>query len=216
MEVTYTYDDNDKLTAIETEDGGPSASFGYDGNGNGTSVTGTMFGSISLVYDDANRLTSITYPPNGTDSFTWNALGQRMRASTNGTVFRYVYNGDRVFEVTNDAGGPLARYLTADESYYAPLLYFKTATPSHRYPIYDLTGTVHGLANESGTGTDSYGLDAFGRQMSSAGSTTNPYRFGGGWGYMTDTPGSGLLQLGRGSTGPRSGGSSSRTPSGMG
>ncbi|MGD0113890.1 MAG: RHS repeat-associated core domain-containing protein [Armatimonadota bacterium] len=26
--------------------------------------------------------------------------------------------------------------------------------------------------------------------------TPNPYRFGGAWGYTTDTPGSGLLQLG--------------------
>jgi RHS repeat-associated protein len=26
--------------------------------------------------------------------------------------------------------------------------------------------------------------------------TQNPYRFGGAWGYITDTPGSGLLQLG--------------------
>jgi RHS repeat-associated protein len=32
--------------------------------------------------------------------------------------------------------------------------------------------------------------------MSASGSTVNPYRFGAAWGYITDTPGSGLLQLG--------------------
>jgi RHS repeat-associated protein len=32
--------------------------------------------------------------------------------------------------------------------------------------------------------------------MSSTGSTVSPYRFGAAWGYITDTPGSGLLQLG--------------------
>jgi RHS repeat-associated protein len=32
--------------------------------------------------------------------------------------------------------------------------------------------------------------------MSTSGSTVNPYRFGAAWGYITDTPGSGLLQLG--------------------
>jgi RHS repeat-associated protein len=52
------------------------------------------------------------------------------------------------------------------------------------------------LLSETATVTDTYSLDAFGRQMSASGSTVNPYRFGAAWGYMTDTPGSGLLQLG--------------------
>jgi len=48
----------------------------------------------------------------------------------------------------------------------------------------------------AGTATDAYSLDAFGRYMGGWGSTQNPYRFGAAWGYITDTPGSGLLQLG--------------------
>jgi RHS repeat-associated protein len=44
--------------------------------------------------------------------------------------------------------------------------------------------------------TDTYTLDAFGRQISSSGTTPNPYRFGAAWGYLTETPGSGLLELG--------------------
>jgi len=42
--------------------------------------------------------------------------------------------------------------------------------------------------------TDTYELDTFGRSVSSSGSTPNPYRFGGAWGYITDP--SGMLQLG--------------------
>jgi len=52
------------------------------------------------------------------------------------------------------------------------------------------------LADGAGTATDAYSLDAFGRYMGGWGSTQNPYRFGAAWGYLTDTPGSGLLQLG--------------------
>ncbi|GEM_PF-6963328 len=40
--------------------GGQSASFAYDGAGNMTSVSGSLFGSWSLAYDDESRLTSLT------------------------------------------------------------------------------------------------------------------------------------------------------------
>jgi RHS repeat-associated protein len=51
------------------------------------------------------------------------------------------------------------------------------------------------LAGPSNNHTDTYSLDAFGEEFASAtGSTHNPYRFGGAWGYITDP--SGMLQLG--------------------
>jgi RHS repeat-associated protein len=52
------------------------------------------------------------------------------------------------------------------------------------------------LVDQNETVTDSYTIDVLGRLFSSTGSTRYPYRFGGDWGYITDTPGSGLLQLG--------------------
>jgi len=57
--VTYSYDDNDKL--VSASDG---SSFGYDGSGDMTSVSGPL-GSWSLVYDDESRPTSITHPSGG-------------------------------------------------------------------------------------------------------------------------------------------------------
>jgi len=63
-------------------------------------------------------------------------------------------------------------------------------------------GTARGLVDASGTVTDTYELDTFGRSVSSSGSTPNPYRGvypersrrGAAWGYITDP--SGMLQLG--------------------
>ena len=134
--------------------------------------------------------------PTGTDSFTYNALGQRTRALLNGTARRYVYNGERVLEETDDANATQVRYTTADSSYFAPLLHFKRSDRSMRYPLYDATGSVLRVVDGSATVTDTYTLDSFGRQTGGSGTTPNPYRFGGDWGYITDTPGSGLLQLG--------------------
>ena len=60
----------------------------------------------------------------------------------------------------------------------------------------DPQGTVCRLADDSGAKTDYYTHAAFGQEYTPSGTTPNPYRFGGAWGYITDTPGSGLLQLG--------------------
>jgi RHS repeat-associated protein len=60
--------------------------------------------------------------------------------------------------------------------------------------MYDNIGSVRGLLDASGTATDWYELDTFGRQVSSSGTTPNPYRYGGAWGYISDP--SGLEQLG--------------------
>ena len=145
----------------------------------------------------ANRPTSISHP-GGTDTFSWNALGQRMRATFwgPGCVRRYFYDGQRVLEETNDAGGIYARYIAEGSSYYDPLLLFARCSGEVRYPLYDGIGTTQRLVDQNGTVTDSYTLDAFGKPFSSTGSTRNPYRYGGAWDYFTDYLGSGLLQLG--------------------
>jgi len=188
---TYTYDNNDKLTAISG--GGQSASMTYDNNGNMTGVSGTMFGSKTLVYDDENRLTSITYG-GVTDLYYYNWQGLRYRARLAGTYWRYVYNGDRVLEETNDSGTVLARYTTESGSYYEPLLHMWRSSSVSRFPLYDNIGTARGLVDASGTVTDNYVLDTFGRYVSGSGTTVNPYKYGAAWGYITDP--SGMLQLG--------------------
>ena len=127
--------------------------------------------------------------------YTYNALGQRMKLTVGTAVTRYVYDGDRVLEETNDAGTVQARYTTAAGSYYAPLLHIWRVSDSlSRFPVYDLTGSARGLLDAAGGVTDTYTLEAFGKQRAGTGSTPNPYRFGGAWGYING--GSGLQQLG--------------------
>jgi len=191
VSTTYVYDNNDKLASASG--GGQSASFTYDNNGNITGVSGTMFGSKTLVYDDENQLTSLL-SGGVTDLYYYNALGQRYRARLSGAYWRYVYNGDRVLEETNDSGSVLARYTTQDPSYFSPLLHMWRSSSTSRFPLYDLTGSARGLVDASGAVTDTYELDAFGRQVSSTGSTVNPYKYDAAWGYISDP--SGFQQLG--------------------
>jgi RHS repeat-associated protein len=190
--ITYVYDDKDKMTSASG--GGQSATFGYDNNGNMTSVSGTLYGSKALVYNDENRLTSMTYG-GVTDLYYYRYTGERYRARLAGTYYRYLYNGDRVLEELNDSGTMQARYTTETGSYYDTWLHlYRTSGTLNRFPMYDNIGSARGLLDASGTATDWYELDTFGRQVSSSGTTPNPYRYGAAWGYMTDP--SGFLQLG--------------------
>jgi RHS repeat-associated protein len=185
------YDDNNKLTSASG--GGQSASFGYDGNGNMTSITGALYPNKTMVYNDENRMTSISYGA-VTDTYTYNANGQRTRAYLNGTYYRYLYNGERVLLDLEDDGDMLHRYTTEDGSYSGSLLMLKQSLGEHRYPLYDNIGSVRGLVSCLGTLTDTYDMDTFGTDLGSTETTVNPYRYGGAWGYITDP--SGLLQLG--------------------
>lgn len=74
------------------------------------------------------------------------------------------------------------------------------ASDISRFPMYDGVGTARGLVDNSGAVTGRVTLGAFGHQFGPWTGTTNPYRYGGAWGYMTDP--SGLLQsLGPGRAG---------------
>jgi RHS repeat-associated protein len=160
-----------------------------------TSVSGTMYGSKTLVYNDDNRLTSLTYG-GVTDLYYYTYAGLRYRARLGGTYYRYLYNGERVLEDLNDSGTMQARYTTENDSYYGQWLHlYRPSGTLSRFPMYDNIGSTRGLLDASGAATDWYELDTFGRQVSSSGSTPNPYRYGAAWGYITDP--SGLLQLGQ-------------------
>jgi len=119
-----------------------------------------------------------------------------MRVTLNGTVYRYVYAGSRVLEETTDAGGLVARYSLVSGSYYAPWVATYLGGLGARFPLMDGVGTTRRLVTSGNTAWDQYSLDAFGADRGSWTNYHNPYRFGGAWGYITDTPGSGLLQLG--------------------
>ena len=193
--ITYTYDDNDKL--LSASDGSHSATFGYDGCGNMTSIAGDLVGDWSAVYDDEGRMIQLTYPSEGgsvTVSAEYDAQGHRVREVVPGNAFRSVFLGDRVLVQTPDDGvGVLAHHFITGGSYYSPWQGFRWGD-ANLYPAYDGVGTARRLVDESGGIAARYDLDAFGVPLVVESSEYYRYRFGGAWGYVTDP--SGLLQLG--------------------
>jgi YD repeat-containing protein len=81
---------------------------GYDLNGNLTSDGGTY----TYVYDDENRLTSITGA--NTASFEYDPLGRLYEATVNGVATQFLYYGDALVAEYVDTGNIIKRYVHGD------------------------------------------------------------------------------------------------------
>jgi RHS repeat-associated protein len=174
---SYTYDSHDKLTSTS------SKSYGYDSDGNCTSVT--VGGSTTtLTYDDADRVTGITYPSSATNSFVYN--GEDLRVSKTDSAGTSA-------QIT-DGTSPASPVLKDARAVYTPGISERAGSASKFYHG-DALGSARGITNSSQTVTDAVLYDAFGMTVSRTGTTATPFGFVGAQGYQSDGD-SGLQLLG--------------------
>src|SRR5258706_644815 len=166
----YSVNTSNELTST------PSTTYTYDSNGNTlTKVVGTN--TTSYAWDFENRLSSVTLPGSGgTVTFAYDPFGRRIKKVTSTTTSIYAYDGDNLIEETNSSGTAVARY-EQTQNIDEPLAMLRSSTTS--YYNADGLGTVTSLANGSGTLTQSYTYDSFGKQTASSGSLTNPFQYTG-------------------------------------
>jgi YD repeat-containing protein len=102
---TYGYDNADRLTSVSWLKGGntlASATYTLNAVGNRTQRVDQL-GTHTYAYDNLHRLTSVTYPGPSTDTYTYDAVGNRL--TKNATTYTYD-NADRM----TDAGGVASAY----------------------------------------------------------------------------------------------------------
>ncbi len=152
----------------------PSTTYTYDNNGNtATKVDST--GTAQYFWDFENRLTSVTLPGSGgTVTFKYDPFGRRIYKSSSSGTSIYAYDGDNLIEETNSSGGAVARYAQT-ENVDEPLAMLRSSTTSYYHA--DGLGSVTSLSNGAGALAQTYGYDSFGKQTSSSGSLTNPFRY---------------------------------------
>jgi RHS repeat-associated protein len=108
------------------------------------------------------------------ESFKYDPFGRRIYKSSSSGTSIYAYDGYNLIEETNSSGAVVTRYtqgLNIDE----PLAMLRNSTTS--YYEADGLGSVTSLSNPSGALAQTYGYDSFGKQTSSSGSLTNPFRY---------------------------------------
>ncbi|MCP3994164.1 MAG: RHS repeat protein, partial [bacterium] len=175
--ITSTYDDRDRLLTAAT------ASYGWNDNGNLSTKTDTT--ETTYGWDFENRLTSVTLADGTLVETTYDADGNRVRASvkpTGGgaaTVVDYLVDTTGILShvVAEVVGGSVqTRYTRADDQLIG---LYRPGSGASRYYHADGLGSVRVLSDELGVITDRYSYTAFGELLELTGSDLNPYRFAG-------------------------------------
>jgi RHS repeat-associated protein len=201
-EATYGYDALYRLTS-EARTGGVANTFGYDLSGNVTTKNGAAF----AAYDDANKISAATHDGNGNiltspilgaDALTWDARnklrsmgatsykydggGHRVVRAEGGQTTLYIFSGDTLIgEVAN--GAPSAVYTWGADGLAAERL---IGAQRSLFYHFGPQGETRQLTDGAGAVVATYTYDAYGQELQSTGTDTNPFRYGGKVGYYAD------------------------------
>ena len=97
----------------------------------------------------------------------------------------FLYDGEKVGVEKNASGTTQAAYVNQGPSIYSPLIYMdRSGTKS--YHLLNHLGTALALASSAQALTDTYRWNAWGVELASTGSTTNPFGHVGELGYYND------------------------------
>ena len=183
-DVTYSYDAANRITG-----GSDGSTFTHDDAGR---LTGqTINGQTStFAYNALDVLTSLN-SPSISDSYTYNAMNQRVQRAKNGTTTKHLWNPvGSLPNLTVDLDGsdnPQRFYV-----YGQGLINQIDASNNVRYHHYDYTGNTLALTDGSGATTDTYAYTPYGETFAS-GSSYNAFRFNGRYGVTDD--GTGLIHM---------------------
>ncbi len=164
----WTYDSSNHLTSR------PGVTYTYDNNGN-TATKVDSNGTTTYAWDYLNRLTSVTLPGSGgTVTFKYDPFGRRIQKVGPSGTTNYLYDGANVIEEVDGTGTVLARYAQG-AGIDQPLDVFTSGAT--KYYDADGLGSVTSLADITGSLTDTYVTDSFGKTTTSTGNSRNPYRY---------------------------------------
>jgi RHS repeat-associated protein len=143
-------------------------------NGSRTSVT--LSGSTSqAVYDDEDRLVSLSVPGGPTDTFVYNGLGLRVGKTDSTGTYGYICDGTA-------PGSPV---LTDGYAIYTPGL-SENRSGTTGYYDFDRLGNLWTIDGTNKTQLYYQDTTGFGTLTALGGTVATPFKFGGGNGCQTD------------------------------
>ncbi|MGL5097854.1 MAG: hypothetical protein ACRDD1_19870, partial [Planctomycetia bacterium] len=178
--TTFTYDaaNQSKMSV----DGAVRTTFAFYATGN-QQVENANGARTTYAWDYENRMTALA-PPTGTRStYAYDPDGLRSRSDEGATATRFVWDDEQRLLVEKDA----ATNATTASATLEPVPFGRIVSTrraaNHRWPLFTAIGTTAILTNGTAAATDTYILDAYGVPIAQTGTTVNPVRFVGEWGY---------------------------------
>ncbi|WP_434129721.1 RHS repeat domain-containing protein [Methylocaldum sp. GT1BB] len=169
--TTYQYDGHDRrlktLFPSKTTAGVSSTTdyeqYGYDANSNLVSLRKRNGQSVTLAYDDLNRLLSRAYPTTADNvSYVYDLLGRRTQANLTGYAITYAFdNAGRLTSTT--AGGKTVSY-QYDAASNRTRITWPEATPFYVTTSYDALNRPTAIKELGTTSLASYAYDDLSRR----------------------------------------------------
>jgi len=180
--VTYTYNSSvpNEVQTMVMGDGQPTSYYGYDTNGNTTSITNGARINTHIVYDAAARPIQVAYIDRGTPTtvtLTYNADGQRAHytvsvANQPTLDERFQYRGGQLGQVTVVTGGVtlyVDTYLYNQDGTPLELLRQQGGTTNRYWYVLDGQDNVVALTDVTGKVVDRYAYDSWGELVTDDG-----------------------------------------------
>jgi len=145
----------------------------------------TSDGIRTYTWDLASRLTAYT-GADGSATFTYDGLGQRVSRNSGGVTRSYVLNyanAQPTVDVVRSGG--------ADQRYYIYLpdgtvLQAVESSGARRYYHFDENASTSFLTDDAGAVTDTWVVTPYGETVARTGTTENPFTFHGAFGVMQE------------------------------
>ncbi len=139
----------------------------------------------SYGWDTENRLLRIAHPSGGIETNTYHASGLRESYTGPGTDGRrrFIYDGVNVV-LDKLPGGTHAVYTQQPETPGG--LYADKADGLHRFHVPDMQGHIRALTDANGAVTDGSVIDAWSYERYHSGTSYDPYRGFGEYGYRQE------------------------------
>lgn len=171
--VAYTY--NEKKNRLASSNG---ISYTYDDEGQLTNADG-----IPYTFDAAHRLVAIggSHPC----EYVYDGKDNRLQASRNGVVTRYIYSASGQLLAEADENNNIKRYFI----YGKGLTAMVTASGEIYCYHFDASANTIAMTDSSGNIANSYAYTPFGLIANEQESVTNPFKFVGQFGVMTEPNG---------------------------
>jgi len=144
------------------------------------------FEERDYAWDDNSRLTSVT-AGGSSETYQYSDDGQRQSKVTGAVTTQFLHDGENLLQ--ESVGGTPSAYYTQFPGEWGGLFSRRDLTSGESASYgFDQRGNARILLNSGSSSPEQYLYTAFGTELNTGAGTSNPFRYGGEWGYYRDDP----------------------------